>query len=123
MCQPRGLGRIGNHSRSMQDCSLAPTAAVPLPPFHQQPSARCCEQEGLSPTGMCCPCSGGGEADQSLQGEWLNSGSLPSLQGSRAQHPGEEATCSQQLSGLSRAGLSGRGAARLALGEQHTLCS
>lgn len=51
MCQPRGSGGVGNHSRSMQDCSVPHTAAIPLPPFHQEGAV---SREGLSPGG-CAP--------------------------------------------------------------------
>lgn len=69
--------------------------------------------------GMGSPCSGRGEADQSLLGKWLHWpwGSLPSLLGLWVQHSTQGR---RQLSRLSRAHISGRGAARLALGV-HTL--
>lgn len=51
MWQPRGSGAVGNHSGSMQDCSVAHTAAIPLPPFHREGAV---SRERLSPRG-CAP--------------------------------------------------------------------
>lgn len=55
MCWPRGSGVAGNHSRSVQDCSLPHTAAIPLPNFHHQTSAKCCEQGGAELYGNGLP--------------------------------------------------------------------
>lgn len=118
--------RFGGSWESQQTHAGLPvphTAATPLPPFHQEGAV---SREGLSPRG-CAPLvlvegSRSEFAGQVAALAWGISALPAGFMGS-AQHPGEEATCPQQLSGLSRAEICGRGAARPALGEQHTLCS